>query len=349
MIDNENELNIIDTSAVSAAFGWDFQSSLALAEVMKEIKNLKYFKVEGKTEDIELYYYNKPPKFIQSKSKMKPHEDLNVNTHLKNGLKTLINLSQTEDYSKLVYGTNIENPFLYKQYSSWFSGGVTEYSYDELPNKIQLKIQKYIAESANENNFSLENFDFNRLFFLRFPFFGEDDETRYRFVKNRFEKIMDGINLKPIQVSRIFDKLLLDFKNNSSKEIVLEKTEIAWIIVFSAIEGEDERFFEEFDVHYADEEILLNSFGTFVEGKTHDYNLFNEITEHFLKLSKERYFSNTRNSTKEFVEDFSPNYESKIFFTETSEQTLLLTKYILWKILTDFRKIQRINKEVGLL
>lgn len=112
----ENELKVIDTSAQSSAFGWDFQSSLALFFVSKDLKNLEKVKVEGRTEDIELYYEDGRTVFIQAKSQRDPFSSSNTNKHLTNAMKTLVNTSLKSEYTTLYYGTNISNPFVYKEF-----------------------------------------------------------------------------------------------------------------------------------------------------------------------------------------------------------------------------------------
>ncbi|HGA1133669.1 TPA: hypothetical protein ACIRFQ_001812 [Streptococcus suis] len=60
------------SNATPSAFGWDFQANLGLYLIMDEdLKQIKKFKIEGETEDIEIYYRDtteRKPKFIQAKS-----------------------------------------------------------------------------------------------------------------------------------------------------------------------------------------------------------------------------------------------------------------------------------------
>lgn len=167
-------------NAQSSAFGWEFQSNLALYFATKDLKQLKKVKVEGPTEDIELFYEDGSSTFIQAKSKSDPHNDTNTNLHLKNAIKTLMDASTKTEYSWLYYGFNINNPFVYKEFGRLFFYGATDHTFNELPEKIKDKIRTYAYEISKNEKISLSNFDFNRLRILTVPFYGEDDETRYR-------------------------------------------------------------------------------------------------------------------------------------------------------------------------
>ncbi|MBT8943643.1 hypothetical protein BTI12_08910, partial [Lactobacillus delbrueckii subsp. bulgaricus] len=69
-------------------------------------------KVEGKTEDIELYLrYGKKPIYVQAKSTSKKPEDApkkDVKGHCRNAMNTLVNTSNIVEgkYSRLIYISN---------------------------------------------------------------------------------------------------------------------------------------------------------------------------------------------------------------------------------------------------
>lgn len=223
MENRKEELNIIDTNAQASAFGWDFQSSLALFIVSQNLKDLKSIKVEGKTEDIEISYKNQEMIYIQAKSQRDPYSSSNTNKHLKDALKTLINASQTNSYAYLVYGTNIANPFVFQKFSTMFSNSPTKYSFSELPDKIKDKIQSYGLKIAQQEKLDISNFDVNRLIIRTLPFFGDDDRTRYRFIKESVTEFLTNIGLSNAQAARVFENYQLDFAKNPSKSIALEK------------------------------------------------------------------------------------------------------------------------------
>lgn len=102
-----------DTNATASAFGWDFQYNLALYLVMdQDLRQVEKFKVEGSTEDIEIYFRNKEPIYIQAKSQENPHSKSTTTQHLTNAINSLINAVSkvNEEYSEVIYGNNIEIP-----------------------------------------------------------------------------------------------------------------------------------------------------------------------------------------------------------------------------------------------
>lgn len=102
-----------NTNATSSAFGWDFQYNLALYLVMdQELTQLEKFKVEGQTEDIEIYFRNKEPIYIQAKAQENPYSRNTTTQHLSNAINSLINAvyNVNEKFSEVIYGTNIEVP-----------------------------------------------------------------------------------------------------------------------------------------------------------------------------------------------------------------------------------------------
>lgn len=348
MANKKNELNVIDTNAQASAFGWDFQSSLALYIVSQDLKNLKRIKVEGNTEDIEIAYENQAMVYIQAKSQIDPYSTSNSNTHLKDALKTLINASQNNSYSSLVYGTNISNPFVFKQFSTLFANTPTKYSFAEMPDKIKNKIEKYAKQVAKDKDLNLTNFDFNRLEIRTLPFFGEDDLTRYRFVKENVLSFLSSIGLTTAQANRVFDSYQLDFAKNPSKSIAMEKSDLTWPIIIFALDPTGDEFFEEFDLDIGEEDAIENTYSEFIERKSIEFTFITQVTQQYLEYIHNKKYSSKRTAHVSFIEDNSKYYEQKLFFSEFNDTSNAVTKYILWKILKKIKLIERVNREVGL-
>lgn len=342
------EMRIINTNAQASALGWDFQSSLALYFVANDIKNLESVKVEGKTEDIELVYKGGRNIFIQAKCQLDPFSTTTTNQHLQNGLKTLVNASQQTDYSTLFYGTNINNPFVFKQFESLFSGSPTDYSFNELPEKIQKKIINSVNQVAKTDSLSLENFDYAKLRIITLPFYGDDDNTRYRFIKEKLLFWLSRIGLDSIQSNRIFESLLLEFTKNSSKSVSIKKEDLAWIIIIYALDTHNDEFFDEFNLDISEEDAINNMYANFIERKSIDFTLLNEVGQHFKNLVKNGEINSRRTALTEFINKTVDYYEDKIFFDQSNELTKSITKFILWKILKKRQKIERLSLEVGL-
>ncbi|MDE1549489.1 hypothetical protein [Jeotgalibaca caeni] len=339
---------IIDTDAQASALGWDFQSSLALFYIIDDIKKLEKVKVEGKTEDIELEYHTGEKIYIQAKSQLDPFSNSNADKHLRNALKALINTSQKCEYTHLIYGTNISNPFVYKGFNQLFSGYPTNYSFNELPNKIKEKIEKNIIKVASEEKLSLELFNYDKLRIITLPFFGDHDDTRYRFVKEKVFVFLSKIGLNMVEANRIYKVFLLDFTKNASKSIHIDKEDLAWTIIVCALDTSDDEFFDEFDLDIGQQDEIERRYEGFIDRKTLDFSLLNEVEQHFKEMHLKKCFTINRTAPKEFINRTVDYYEKKIFFKESNDLTKDVTKFIIWKILKKRKLILRLSKEVGL-
>ncbi|WP_289758541.1 hypothetical protein [Lactobacillus taiwanensis] len=102
-----------DTQASYSVWGWLFQITAAIVLGLKYRKNLTKIKVEGKTEDIELYFSDRDPIYVQAKSTGKSIEGYNnVTDHCTAAMNTLINATNIHKnkYSELIYISNYLNP-----------------------------------------------------------------------------------------------------------------------------------------------------------------------------------------------------------------------------------------------
>lgn len=316
--------------------------------VVDDILNLKHIKVEGKTDDIELVFNNGSNVFVQAKSQLDPYNTSNTNKHLENGLKTLVNTSQQSEYSSLCYGTNINNPFVIKKFEALFSGGPTKHSFNELPSDLQNKIKKTVDKVSNKEKLSLANFDLSKLQIITLPFYGEDDNTRYRYINDKLLNFLGTIGLNKLAAMRIIDHFFLEFNRNSSKSINIEKKDLAWSIIVFSLDNNEDDFFEEFDIDMAEEDAIQNLYTDFIEHKSLEFTFLNEVRHDFTDLYSKRKIGSRRDSTKNFINRTVNEYEKKLFHGQTSEFSHAVTKFILWKILKKRLTIDRIGKEIGL-
>lgn len=338
-----------DRNARASAFGWDFQSNLALYFVSKDLKTLSRVKVEGPTEDIELFYNDGRSIFIQAKSQENPYQSSsNTNTHLKNAIKTLIDASLKIDYSLLYYGTNIANPFIYREFNMLFSNGSTDYSFNELPEKIKTKIKKYIEDVSRTEELSLDNFDYNRLRITTLPFYGDDNQTRYRYIKESIEIFLNKLGLSWSQIESIFGYYQLLFTQNPSKKVDIQKEDLAWPIIIYSLDSSSDEFYEEFDLDISDEDAIENIYKDFIEKKSLEFTLLNEVSNHFLSFAMDKTYTSRRSLPKEFIEENHSYYSKKMFLNELNDMSESVTKLILWKIIKKTRTIHKLRKEVGL-
>lgn len=339
----------INTNAQASAFGWDFQCSLALFFVSRNLKDIKRIKVEGPTEDIEIFYDNGEIVFIQAKSQLDPFSTANSNIHLENALKTLINASLKSNYSQLYYGSNISNPFVFKEFSSLFLGGPTNYSFNELNEKIKNKIIKYVNKNSKEHKLSLSQFDYNRLRMCTLPFYGDDDNTRYRYTREKLENFLTPLGVKSSVINRTFDHYQLLFYKNPSRSLSITKEKLAWPIIIFSLDENNEKFYDDYDINIVEIDAIENIYEDFIESKTIDFPLINDISNKFSDFITSGNYSSRIKSVEEFIDQHYLYFFESIFLNETLDiVTETVTKLILWKIIKKQRVIQKLRKEVGI-
>ena len=98
---------IKNTDASASAFGWRFQIIAGIILSIHNIKEIKFVEIEGSTEDIELYFSDKDPAYIQSKAIQGNIFDKTdvAATKATMAMNTLINTSNRTEgkYSELMY------------------------------------------------------------------------------------------------------------------------------------------------------------------------------------------------------------------------------------------------------
>lgn len=139
------DLDFEKNDASASIFGWEFQILSAIPIVLYDIKNVNYFVIEGKYQDIEIYYCDQSQCFIQSKAiQMKDSEDNSTkNQKFKQAIASLYK-SPFIDSEKIIYCSNFKSPIL--EDSALFSNKLVGYS--NCPPSIQNNINGLIVDVA---------------------------------------------------------------------------------------------------------------------------------------------------------------------------------------------------------
>ncbi len=159
-----------NNNASSVLFGWDFQINSAIVLMLDNIQVADDVRVEGDTEDIELYLNNGEKIFSQAKSIVRIDDYSNVIAKLKNSLRSLSNANHS-DVAKLIYVTNTPNPFNNTETMSAFYGH-TRISYSDLPTICKNKIDEIVDE------LNLDNFEQTKFHIHIIPFFTDNFDER---------------------------------------------------------------------------------------------------------------------------------------------------------------------------
>lgn len=146
-----------DYNASASIFGWHFQINASIYFMLEEIKGVSSIRVEGKDEDIELNLTSGKKVFIQAKSKSELGVDKGATAKFSEGIKTLINASNSSDYEKFYYVTNYPNPLggRNSHYYMFMGGEYVEHSFLSLPEESTKKAREIIGKIEKEHKLQL--------------------------------------------------------------------------------------------------------------------------------------------------------------------------------------------------
>lgn len=338
-----------NTNATSSAFGWDFQYNLALYLVMdQDLTQVERFKVEGLTEDIEIYFRNKEPIYIQAKAQENPYSNSTTNQHLTNAINSLINAVNkvNEKYSEVIYGNNIEIPIRANKYPNLFQGSRVNLRYDELPDTHKKKLDSIF----NKTNVAI---DFEKLkqniHILKITFHGSDDETRYRLIREKVINRLDEIGFPRFKANKIFSNLQNEFKNNASKRIALTIKDLGWLIILYSINIEESTVYELFDIPNINEISLKTDFSDLILNKSLDFEFVTSVTTEFNKFSLS--CTTRRDMVENFIKVYYNRFKNDILNLNGKISSHLLddlTKVILFQILSSHSDIDSVRRGLNI-
>ncbi len=337
----------IDTNASASAFGWDFQSNAAILLALKNIKNLVSIKVEGKVEDIELHLEENRNIYVQAKSQENPASGANTLTKLKESLKTLINATNQVNYDKLIYISNISNPFNNKNTIHLWGNDYIVYSYDELDSTDKKTIDKYVKSVSSSYNISVENLDLKKLQICTFPFYGSNSDTRYRIISAAVRRL-----LAESQISDALAQELLDywqnsfFQNASNRYVSLTKKDLIWPLIVLKSSFSDHPVFNEYDNGQIDE--IRRKFDSFINKKSEQFEFVTKVINDFSEFSKNNHYKN-KEAFEKFINLSWRNY-LLIINNDCIDSEIIegVIKLVLFQVLSHRYSIDYVKKATGL-
>ena len=220
-------------NASASQFGWDFQYNAGIVMMLKNIKDAKSVRIEGKTEDIELELNDGQKIFGQAKGFVDPADVHNAKAKLSKALETLAEDVKTGRAKSLVYVTNSPNPFNDDKTISRFSGEYSHVPYKDLPKSCQDTIAEMCAKS--HITLPMESFSV-----LVFDFCG-DGENRYRIVRQLANELLAELGLSDRGWgTRAVERWQIEFTHNASQKDLdrtVTKGDMIWPLVVWACEG----------------------------------------------------------------------------------------------------------------
>ncbi|MGU7943418.1 hypothetical protein ACS6X2_08760 [Streptococcus suis] len=343
------------SNATPSAFGWDFQANLGLYLIMDEdLKQIKKFKIEGETEDIEIYYRDtteRKPKFIQAKSQENPISDGTTSKHLSNALSSLLQVvtKVSGEYSELIYGTNIEIPIRARVKQKLFEGNRIKLYYKELPEQFQTKIDGIVdvSEITSEELMSFKE----RFSILEISFYGQDNETRYKVVQEKVTSKLRSLGIEQYKCNRIFYYFQKEFIQNASKRVEYSIEDLGLTIILFSFEDEENWSFNNLDIP---EELISRikaEFSNYILEKQLDFQFISQLVGDYKKYSMTTPYIPSSQKIQHFVNDTFSNY-SDYFLQKTTNvnQELIdcIIKVTIYRILINRVGIETITEGMAL-
>lgn len=328
------------SNASASAFGWEFQSNAAIILMLDNIKEAEAVRVEGSTEDIEVYLSNGKVIYSQAKSAINSDDNSNAIAKLKASLRTLNGASRLSNVHKLVHITNLVDPFNDITSVPYFVGK-TQLSFSDLPIVCKTIIHELI-EQNQYSNIEEQNLEIHVL-----PFHG-DGENRYKFIKTAVYEFLDLVGLPN---NGLGPKILLIWQNlffaNASQQdlnIRITKKDLVWPVVVTICENDqDADFLNEYDDGEIDEikskySLVINSSSECFEFTTkviYDYSNFT------CPMQKEKINSFINTNWNNYIDDFIIDGVDSI----TREAVI---KLIIHKILMKRQRIATIRRTINI-
>lgn len=324
-LENSQKLNprnrkVKNPVANPTAFGWLFQVIAAIVLSLEYKENLKEVKVEGETEDIEIYLTNTAPIYAQAKATMGDVRKVEVSTPTKNAMNTLLNTSNAvSKYSKLIYISNFINPVSLDEIdlsARWLVNGSTlfEKNFQDIPNQGQEYLRERLEKAQEDLKngkylYTKKKFDWNKLY-VDIMIFESTNEERKKINANPDCKIIDHHNHCVVLSNeideivqrkklkdRIYNKLLSRFyENAATKSIRISKNRLMGIFITEVIQETESENIK--NIYPAYRKMIEDYIDGFLDDQSMNIDVINDITSSFYEYWNKNTLKNNVNAQK---------------------------------------------------
>lgn len=333
------------TNASDVIFGFEFQYNAAIY-IMLQLKDVaKSVRVEGKTQDIEIYLKDNQVVFGQAKAVVESNDYRNLNDKLESALEGLDKATISNNVISSIYITNSPNPFNNQKLINEFLD-VKRLDYKNLPDFCKEKIQKIVKKKK------LTHLNLSTLKVWTLPFFGDDDDNRYATILRLVGDFLVEIEAPESLRTKLLDAWKLTFSQNSSKKdmrIVIKKEDMIWPLIVLVIENSRHQNIVEFEQY--DPGIVKTveeRFATFISDRTNRFEFTTKVITSF-----DEYCLQANSTNRETYEKFINN-EWEMFIDEfwgvitDSEIEKVLIQVIIRNILFNRNQIRTIKRNTSL-
>ena len=360
-----------NTQASYSAWGWLFQVTAAMVMGLKYRKKLTEMKVEGKTEDIELYFKDKKPIFVQAKSTGKSIEDnSNATKHCTDALNTLINTSniKKKNYSQLIYISNFLNPLKLTDevWRALWKPSKDELLVQNYTSGIPKEGKDYLNERAEGAKTQLKDggylytdnyFDWNKVSIATLIFSRKNEEDLEDNIKEcaALNRLIDEI-LKS-DTNKLRDNIEAELyrryvSNATNFKLMIKKNEICSLFIYKIVQGAPETYLEKKIPIFQQEDVETYAKG-FIDEQSKNIEVINKILADFYDFYEfdAPKYANEEEKLNAFIDQEGEDEELKSYFPmdeKDEEIQKSCLKYLTYKILYKQHAIKDTRKEFNL-
>ncbi len=329
--------------------GFLFQIDVAIYLMIKYIEEVDKIRVEGEKEDIELELTNSKKIMAQVKSQWDNLEDKNnVLANLESSLKSLSESNDT-NVRDLMYVSNLPDPLKNNDAEFTTYHGVTLKKYSELKNNSKEVINNKLIKLFDGDT---TKFDIEKLWIMRIPFFGEDDDEKHKFIYGMVKEFLNTISDKISYRNFVCFWESKFLRNGAEKpKIYISKKDISNYLVLACLEGYDASTdYTKINVNQDDYEEAYDKYSEFIEEKQDCYeaickvNSLYERTTKRANINKEDFVQNERIKLYNFF--FNSDKKNIIEFDEDDVIDMIVAQIIAYVILRKRNMINRISEKV---
>lgn len=286
----------VNRNASASAFGWQFQINIAIYLMIKYFGRFKEMKIEGEKEDIEISLNNNKKIYAQAKSK----QDINdgdtssYSTKLKKALESLSDVNDNDSKS-LIYISNLEpNPL---------NSGTNEFELTTF-----LKYNELTAVSKEKVDIQLKKLgkDINKekLIIAKVPFFGEDKDTRQKFIITKIEDFLTFISSDLLSYkNRFMETWESDALHNSTQnnmKLKIKREDVLWrLLILKLGNSNSLKYDESMEIDEEDFFYALDKYNQIINYKEANFKIYNKISQLIIK-----------------AQNLDPNIKSNSFITK---------------------------------
>lgn len=354
-----------ETSANASAFGWEFQIISAIILSIQNISNVKNVKVEGNTEDVEIYLNNDDPIYIQVKATSIDSDIFNDQTQFANAaFNTLLNTSilTKGKYSKLIYVSNFNNPMRLNEADKneyWLPtmNEIFYRSYGSLPIKGKKYLENRLEAGSNslkKNNYYYitKYFDWSKFYISTVVMHANDANNRYSVLDKTIYNFLGNTKLSDNEKSSLSTKLRDSwiaryFDNATSKNETIEKDYLAWTTIIKSLEDTKDDILDDADIDIQDEvEQYENGF---ISDQMNNMELVNGVIagfQQYIIYNKKK--SRDSHVARSFIENRWTDFKNSFPIDAEDDVKEWGIKCVLWRILRKRKVIDSIKRAVNL-